>query len=69
MVQLGVLPDAERAAVLEKFPDAKAFERRSEMTDYFYLMYPGLFAVKAYLHFIAPGNGPKFVAQLFAGKE
>jgi hypothetical protein len=69
VVQLSTLPEADRKEILEKFPDARPFEHRSEMTEVLYMTNPGLFAVKAYLHYMAPGNGPGFVALLFSDKR
>lgn len=67
VVQLGTLPDAERKAVLGHYADAQAFGARSEISMLYYLMNPGMFAVKAYLHFRNPRNGPQFVTRLLEG--
>jgi Family of unknown function (DUF6639) len=66
VVQLGTLPDAIRAEILHNYDEFPAFDEASEITDLYYYMAPCAFAVKAYRHYLMPGNGPAFIARLLA---
>jgi len=64
VVQLGTLPEAVRGEILRNYEDFPAFGETSEISDLYYLMAPCAFAVKAYRHYLKPGNGPAFIAWL-----
>lgn len=64
VVQLGTLPEAIRGAILRNYADIPAFGDAGEMTDLYYYMAPCKFAVKAYRHYLEPGNGPAFISRM-----
>ena len=66
VVQLSTLPDAIRAEILDHYDDLPAFGDASEISDLLYYMAPCEFAVKAYRHYLAPGNGSGFISRLLS---
>ncbi len=64
VVQLSVLPERTRQDVLARFGGLKAFGAKSEITSTYYFIDPCAFAVKSYLHYLQPENGPSFIAAL-----
>jgi len=68
VVQLGTLPATIRMEILQEY-DLPAFGDEAEISDLYYYMAPCAFAVKAYRHYMKPGNGPAFVSRLFAAKR
>jgi hypothetical protein len=68
VVQLGSLPEAVRDEILLNYDEFPAFEATHEVSDLFYLLAPCAFAVKAYRHYLKPGNGPAFIARLLRGE-
>jgi len=66
VVQLGTLPEALRGEILDNYDDYPAFGDPSEISDLYYYMAPCEFAVKAYRHYLQPGNGPAFISRIFS---
>lgn len=64
VTQLTNLSPTVRERILANYSDTIAFEQDSEITELFYCTDPSRFAVKAYLHYLRPGNGPAFVRRL-----
>ncbi len=62
--QLSTLPADVLAHILSNYRNVSAFRDESEITDLFYFMKPCEFAVKAYLHYLRPANGQKFIRRL-----
>lgn len=48
--------------------DTRAFARDEEISGTLYLIAPGVFAAKAWLHFLSPGNGDAFLQRLREGR-
>jgi hypothetical protein len=57
VVQLESMEAGLRASIIRGY-DTNGFERDTEITELFYAMNPELFAVKAWLHYRRPENGP-----------
>lgn len=68
VVQLGTLPKALRDEILVNYDDFPAFEAASEISDLYYFMAPCAFAVKAYRHYLKPGNGPAFISRMLSAQ-
>jgi len=66
VVQLGTLPEAIRDEILSNYDGFPAFGDASEISDLYYFMAPCAFAVKAYRHYLQPGNGPTFISRLLS---
>jgi hypothetical protein len=66
VVQLGTLPEAIRSEILGNYDDFPAFGDPGELSDLYYYMAPCEFAVKAYRHYLKPGNGPAFIKRLLS---
>ncbi len=64
IAQIASLPDTVRAGVLRHHKDVAAFAKPSEISEIYYALSPCRFAVKAYLHYRQPENGPAFVRRL-----
>ena len=64
VTQLTTMSPTVRARILANYSDTIAFEQDSEITELFYCTDPSRFAVKAYLHYLRPGNGAAFVRRL-----
>ena len=62
--QLAVLPPALRARVLDRYRQP-AFEGLSAMSETLLALDPAVFAVKAYRHFLARGDGGRLPPELF----
>lgn len=65
--QLALLPDELRQKILTRINN-KGFGHEREITSLFYELNPSVFAVKAYRHFIRPGNGKIFYHNLITGQ-
>jgi hypothetical protein len=64
VVQLSTMPQGLLRAILERH-DAAAFGEAGEITMLLYQLNPAVFAVKAYRHYVALGDGgPAFLAML-----
>lgn len=61
--QLGAMEPALRERILARY-DQPAFLEETEINEVFLLLDPEVFAVKAYRHFVAPGNGAAFYRKL-----
>jgi len=64
VAQLSTLPEGTLDSILLNYRNVHAFDDESEITDLYYFMKPCEFAVKAYLHYSKPENGPSFIRQL-----
>lgn len=68
VVQLETMDAALRESIVRGY-DTSGFERDGEITELFYAMNPGLFAVKAYLHYQRPENGPVVLKRILGHAE
>ena len=64
VAQLSVLHDSVLSSVLSNYRTVTAFRDEAEITDLYYFMKPCEFAVRAYLHYLQPENGQKFIRHL-----
>ena len=64
VTQLSMLSQTTRERIFRNYHDVEAFDNEDEITELYYLMDPCMFAVKAYLHYLKPENGPKFINRL-----
>jgi hypothetical protein len=66
VVQLLVLADATRGAILENYRHIRGWSSASEITSVFYFLAPDAFAIKSYRHFAAlpPDEQRRFIARL-----
>lgn len=64
IAQIASLPAPERKDVLRHHNGVAAFARQSEISEIYYALSPCRFAVKSYLHYRQPENGPAFVRRL-----
>ncbi len=64
VAQIGALPEPVRRRVLRGHGQVAAFGRAEEISEVYYALSPCRFAVKAYLHYRRPENGPAFVRRL-----
>jgi len=64
VVQVSVLPEHIRQALLANFAGLAGFGAKSEINSTYYFIDPCAFAVKSYLHYSRPENGPSFIAAL-----
>lgn len=68
VVQLESMEPGLRESIIRGY-DTSGFERDTEITELFYAMNPGLFAVKAWLHYRRPENGPVVVLRILGHVE
>jgi hypothetical protein len=62
VVQLVTMEPALRAAILARFPDLEPYPSTHGISALYYLIAPGQFAVKVYLHYLELGDaGPEFL--------
>lgn len=65
VVQLATMPPALRESILARFAGLQPYHAPDEISSLYYLMAPGEFAVKVYLHYTALGDGgPQFISWL-----
>jgi hypothetical protein len=64
--QFAVMESSLRSLILAGHPVTQPV-RQAELSEVYFGLSPARFAVKAYLHFIAPGNGCGFAHQLIEG--
>lgn len=64
VAQFSTVAADTRRAILDNYPDARGFASGAQIREEFYLIDPCLFAVKSYLHYLDPENGPRFVSRL-----
>lgn len=64
VVQLATMDSLVRGRILDANP-VDGFARDAEIDETYYLLAPNTFGVKAYLHFLRPGNGADFLGRLF----
>lgn len=64
VTQLSVLSACTRKKILDKYADTEAYHSREEMSELYFLMDPGRFAVKCYKHFISLENPKDFIEAL-----
>jgi len=64
VAQLATLPEGERRIILEQYVDTEPYARPREISELYYFMDPGRFAVKCYLHYLQPGNGDAFIRRV-----
>jgi len=64
VVQLATLAPTMRNDILRNYSDVAAYDNEVAISHLYYLMNPCMFAVKAYLHYLKPENGPKFIDRL-----
>ena len=65
--QFSLMPDKLREKILTEIAN-EGFTKEVEITSLFHDLSPSVFAVKAYRHFIRPGNGKRFYNKLISGK-
>jgi len=64
VAQLATLSPTTREGIFQNYRDVEAFDNENEISHLYYLMNPCMFAVKAYLHYLKPENGPRFINRL-----
>lgn len=64
VAQLSTLPNDILGQILANYRDIPSFKDKSEITDLYYFMKPCEFAVKSYLHYVKPENGPSFIYEI-----
>lgn len=64
VVQLSVLPEPLRQELLANYDGLEGFDAKTEINSTYYFIDPCAFAVKSYLHYLRPENGPGFIALL-----
>jgi len=64
VAQLASQPASLRSEILGHHRKLGAFGKETEISEIYYALNPGQFAVKSYLHYLQPGNGPAFVRRL-----
>ena len=64
ITQLAMLSQTTREGIFQNYRDVEAFDNEHEISELYYLMDPCMFAVKAYLHYLKPENGPGFINRL-----
>jgi hypothetical protein len=64
VAQIAALPETVRADILRHHEGMQGFDRQAEISEIYYALSPCRFAVKAWLHYRQPGNGPAFVRGL-----
>jgi hypothetical protein len=64
IVQLVTLSPKTREGIFQNYRDVEAFDSEDGISQIFYLFDPCMFAVKAYLHYLKPENGPEFINHL-----
>jgi hypothetical protein len=67
VTMIAAMPVADRAHLLAVFPNAR-FDSERQMSGTLFLLAPRWFAVAAYRHYRAPGNGPVFLRRVLAGE-
>jgi len=67
VAMLATMPRSYREQVLDKFPEYR-FEPETAFNTSTYLMDPLYFGVRAYRHFLKPGNGKAFFRRILAGE-
>lgn len=65
--QFAAMPEPLRNSILQNIP-TEGFEQPKEIGDQLLMLDPGRFAVKSWLHFIRPENGPAFYQRLLTGR-
>jgi hypothetical protein len=64
ITQLAMLSQTTRERIFQNYSDTEAFNSEYEISGLYYSMDPCMFAVKAYLHYLKPENGPGFINRL-----
>lgn len=64
VAQIATLPDPVRSKMLRHHHEVAAFDKASEISEIYYALSPCRFAVKSYLHYRQPENGPAFIRRL-----
>lgn len=67
VTMLATMSPGQRADLLARFP-GQGYVSAGEMNTTFYLIAPFRFAAEAYRHFVKPGNGKTFLAEVLAGR-
>ena len=67
VAQISTMDAAQRERVLLQYP-GEGFEADRQMNTTIYLFDPMRFAVKAYRHFLKPGNGRDYLAKILVGE-